>query len=126
MTADLVFHDVQIAESISIQNINGSITFLPRQSALLQNYPNPFNPETWIPFQLAQDSLVTISIYNTKGQLIRTLYLGNRNAGVYVTKDKTIYWDGTDNFGEKVASGVYYYTLRAGKFRATRKMVIVK
>ena len=126
MTTDLVFHDVQIAESISIKNINGSITFLPRQSALLQNYPNPFNPETWIPFQLAQDSLVTISIYNTKGQLIRTLYLGNRNAGVYVTKDKTIYWDGTDNFGEKVASGVYYYTLRAGKFRATRKMVIVK
>ena len=126
MTTDLVFHDVQIAESISIQNFNGSITFLPRQSALLQNYPNPFNPETWIPFQLAQDAPVTISIYNAKGQLIRTLYLGNRNAGVYVTKDKTIYWDGTDSFGEKVASGVYYYMLKAGKFRATRKMVILK
>ena len=126
MTTDLVFHDVQIAESISIQNINGSITFLPGQSALLQNYPNLFNPDTWIPFQLAQDAPVTINIYNSKGHLIRTLYLGNRNAGVYVTKDKTIYWDGTDNFGEKVASGVYYYTLKAGKFRATRKMAIVK
>ena len=126
MTTDLVFHDVQIAESISIKNINGSITFLPRQSALLQNYPNPFNPETWIPYQLATDSPLTIHIYNAKGQLVRTISLGNKNAGVYTTKDKAVYWDGKDSLGQKVASGVYYYTLQAGEFRATRKMVILK
>jgi len=126
MTTDLVFHDVQIAESISIKNINGSITFLPRQSALLQNYPNPFNPETWIPYQLATDSPLTIHIYNTKGQLVRTISLGNKDAGVYTTKGKAAYWDGKDSLGQKVASGVYFYTLMAGEFMATRKMLILK
>ena len=100
--------------------------FIPPTFALLQNYPNPFNPETWIPYQLSQDASVTISIYNIKGQLVRTLHLGNQNAGVYITKGKAVYWDGKDAFGEKVASGVHYYTLRAGEFRATRKMVILK
>jgi len=99
---------------------------LPKKSALLPNYPNPFNPETWIPFQLATDSPVIVSIYNANGYLIRTISLGNRHAGIYVTKDKAAYWDGTDNLGEKVSSGVYYYTLQAGEFRATQKMVIVK
>ena len=108
---------------------------LPKHTALLQNYPNPFNPETWLPYQLAQDANVTISIYNIKGQLVRTLHLGNRSAGVYVQKDKAAYWDGRDNEGERVASGVYFYTLQvreaipsigAGDFTATRKMVIVK
>ena len=126
MTTDLVFHDVQIAESISIKNINGSITFLPRRSALLQNYPNPFNPETWIPYRLATDSPLTIHIYNTKGRLVRTISLGNKNAGVYTTKNKAAYWDGRDSLGDKVASGVYFYQLQAGEFRATRKMVILK
>jgi len=99
---------------------------LPKQTVLLQNYPNPFNPDTWLPYQLAQDAPVTISIYNSKGQLIRTLHLGNQKAGIYLTKDKTAYWDGKDSFGQKVASGLYFYTLQAGKFTATRKMVIVK
>ncbi len=99
---------------------------LPKQSVLLQNYPNPFNPETWLPFKLAQDAPVIISIYDTKGQLIRTITLGNRNAGIYTTKDRAAYWDGRDSLGEKVSSGVYYYTLQAGEFRATRKMVVVK
>jgi len=75
---------------------------------------------------LAQDTPVTISIYNIKGQLVRTLHLGNQKAGVHVTKDKAVYWDGRDSFGQPVASGVYYYTLQAGKFKATRKMVIAK
>ena len=96
------------------------------ENQLLQNFPNPFNPETWIPFKLAQDTPVTINIYDTRGQLIRTIELGNKNAGVYTTKDKAAYWDGRDSLGEKVASGIYYYTLQAGEFRATRKMVIMK
>ena len=96
------------------------------ENQLLQNYPNPFNPDTWIPFKLAQSVPVTISIYDTKGQLIRTLHIGNKGAGIYVTKDKAAYWDGMDYFGQRVSSGVFFYTLRAGDFRATRKMLIVK
>jgi hypothetical protein len=103
-----------------------SVILIPKDFALLQNYPNPFNPETWIPFKLARNALVTIHLYSTKGQLIRTISLGTRNAGIYTTKDKAAYWDGRDNLGQKVSSGVYYYTMQAGEFRATRKMVIVK
>ena len=99
---------------------------LPKTSALLPNYPNPFNPETWLPYQLAQDANVTISIYNIQGHLIRTLHLGNQSAGVYVIKDRAAYWDGRDSLGQSVSSGAYFYTLQAGKFRNTRKMVILK
>ncbi len=109
---------------VSVQN--GTLEILPAYTKVLQNYPNPFNPETWIPYQLAQDAPVTISIYNTKGQLLRTLHLGNQNAGIYMAKDKAAYWDGKDDLGQKVASGVYYYTLQVGNFISTRKMVILK
>ena len=96
------------------------------KNVLYQNYPNPFNPETWIPYQLSNNTEVTITIYNAKGQLIHTIALGNKQAGVYVTKSKAAYWDGRLSYGEKVASGMYYYQLRAGEFRATRKMAIMK
>ena len=99
---------------------------LPKHTALLQNYPNPFNPDTWLPYQLATDAPVTISIYNTRGQLICTLHLGNQKAGVYVTKNKAAYWDGKDSLGQSVTSGVYFYSIQAASFMATRKMVIVK
>jgi len=92
----------------------------------LSNFPNPFNPDTWIPYYLPQDADVTINIYNSAGQLVRTLNIGRQATGIYVTKDKAAYWDGCDSLGEKVSSGVYYYTLQAGKFRATRKMIITK
>jgi WD40 repeat protein len=94
--------------------------------ALLLNYPNPANPETWIPYQLLQPAPVVIRIYNQKGQVVRTLSLGEKNAGFYFTKDKAAYWDGKDSEGEKVASGIYFYTLEAGEFRTTRKMVIIR
>ena len=109
---------------VSVQN--GTLEILPAYTKVLQNYPNPFNPDTWLPYQLAQDAPVTISIYNTKGQLLRTLHLGNQNAGIYMAKDKAAYWDGKDDLGQKVASGVYYYTLQVGNFISTRKMVILK
>jgi Ca-activated chloride channel family protein len=112
--------------NIAVITKNGSIGILPDHNLLLTNYPNPFNPETWIPYQLAQTSEVTISIYNTRGQLIRTLNLGVKPAGMYVTQDKAACWDGMDNSGEEVASGVYFYTLRAGTFQATRKMLVIK
>jgi hypothetical protein len=108
------------------QNIKTSTLPKPLKFALLQNYPNPFNPETWIPYDLAQDSVVIIHIYNLKGQLVRKLNIGKQAAGSYIAKDKAAYWNGRDSFGEKVASGLYLYTLCAGEFRAVRKMVIVK
>ena len=93
---------------------------------LYANYPNPFNPDTWIPYYLPREADVTIKIYNSAGKLVRTLKLGRQSAGIYLDKDRAAYWDGRDSFGEKVASGIYYYTLQAGEFSATKKMVIMK
>ena len=98
----------------------------PATSALFANYPNPSNPETWIPYQLAKPADVTISIYNVKGQLVRTLTLGHQRAGVYQSRSLAAHWDGRNAFGEPVASGLYFYTLKAGEFTATRKMLIRK
>jgi hypothetical protein len=99
---------------------------IPAKFALLQNYPNPFNPETWIPYWLPKNTHVTVIIYNVKGQAVRILDLGTKQAGEYVIKEKAAYWNGRGDLGEKVASGVYFYTLKAGEFSATRKMLIVK
>ncbi len=98
----------------------------PICTALFQNFPNPFNPETWIPFQISVDASVTIRIYTAKGHLVRVLNLGNQKAGAHLTKDRAVYWDGKDNLGQSVASGLYFYTFQAGEFSATRKMVILK
>jgi steroid delta-isomerase-like uncharacterized protein len=106
---------------ITIKNVG-----VPRQSLLLQNYPNPFNPETWIPYQLREPAEVVIRIYNANGQLVRTLSLGQRSAGFYLGRTKAAYWDGHNDAGEKVASGIYFYQIKAGDFKATRKMLIVK
>ena len=99
---------------------------VPKQTALLMNYPNPFNPETWIPYQLSEASEVTVSIYAVDGRLIRRLALGHQSAGLYQRKSRAAYWDGRNAFGEPVASGLYFYTLTAGDFTATRKMLIRK
>ena len=98
----------------------------PKETRLLQNYPNPFNPETWIPYHLSNDVNVHISIYNTKGILVRRLDLGHQMAGYYTDRTKAAYWDGKNAFGEKVASGLYFYHLSAGDCSATRKMLILK
>jgi len=99
---------------------------IPKQTMLLQNYPNPFNPETWIPFQLSESANATISIYDISGYLIRTLALGNRHAGIYMTKARAAYWNGRNVTGERVSSGVYFYRINAGKFSAMKRMVILK
>ena len=101
-------------------------TTAPTKTALLPNYPNPFNPETWIPYDLVQDAEVHIQIYNLKGESIRRLSLGFQAAGTYRTQSRAAYWDGRNNIGESVASGIYFYTLQAGHFKATRQMVILK
>ena len=96
------------------------------QNTLLANYPNPFNPETWIPYQLSESADVSVSIYAVDGRLVRRLDLGHRVAGVYRGRSRAAYWDGRNAFGERVASGLYFYTLTAGDFTATRKMLIRK
>ena len=99
---------------------------IPKETSLLLNYPNPFNPETWIPYRLAKSADVTLSIYAVDGRLIRTLTLGHQPVGMYQRKSRAAYWDGRNKVGEPVASGVYFYTLTAGDFTATRKMLIRK
>ena len=100
--------------------------FIPEKTALLHNYPNPFNPETWIPYQLAEPAEVTLDIYATNGVLVRTLALGYQPAGIYQYRSRAVYWDGKNEVGEPVASGIYFYTLTAGDFTATGKMLIRK
>ena len=98
----------------------------PKQSLLLQNYPNPFNPETWIPYNLSEAADVTLSIYDTTGQRIRTLSLGFQSAGFYQSRSRAAYWDGRNDLGERVSSGVYFYQLSAPSFHQMKRMVIVK
>jgi hypothetical protein len=117
---------VDFSNSLTITKRNGAVKILSPKFALLQNFPNPFNPETWLPYQLAMDADVVIHIHNMRGQLIRSIFVGWQTAGSYVTKDRAIYWDGRDNLGERVSSGIYFYTLRAGNFKATRRMLMVK
>ena len=98
----------------------------PRDTLLEQNYPNPFNPETWIPYQLSEPAAVSIQIYDGAGHLVRTLDIGVKAAGTYMTRSRAAYWDGKNESGERVASGLYFYTLQTPEFSATRRMVILK
>ncbi len=98
----------------------------PKDTILAQNYPNPFNPETWIPYQLSKSAEVSIHIHNVAGHLVRTLDLGLKPIGSYMTPSTAAYWDGKNTAGERVASGIYFYTLQTADFAATRRMVILK
>ena len=111
------------------------VSLTPKETELLSNYPNPFNPETWIPYRLAEDAFVTLTIYDPSGWVVRAFDVGHRIASAYENRSKAIYWDGKNNLGEQVVSGVYFYQLRvensrskteAGDYAATRKMVILK
>ena len=99
---------------------------IPTETELLRNYPNPFNPETWIPYRLAEDAFVMLTIYDGSGRVVRTLEVGHRIAAVYESRSKAVYWDGRNGLGEWVASGLYFYTLSAEDYSATRKMLVVK
>ena len=116
------------SKELAVQPLTKQLTTLGhiKQTALLQNYPNPFNPETWMPYILSKDSSVTIHIYTASGQLVRTLPLGPQKQGAYLFRNQAAYWDGNNDKGEAVGSGIYFYQLRAGDFSTTRKMVIAK
>ena len=109
---------------LSLQLTVGDVR--PKDTILAQNYPNPFNPETWIPYQLSKSAEVSIHIHNVAGHLIRTLDLGLKPTGSYMTPSTAAYWDGKNTVGERVASGIYFYTLQTADFAATRRMVILK
>ena len=109
---------------LSLQLTVGDVR--PKDTILAQNYPNPFNPETWIPYQLSKSAEVSIHIHNVAGHLIRTLDLGLMPIGSYMTPSTAAYWDGKNAVGERVSSGIYFYTLQTADFAATRRMVILK
>ena len=92
----------------------------------MANYPNPFNPETWIPYQLAKSAAVALTIYDMNGEMVRRLVVEHQAAGMYRSRSRAAYWDGRNQLGEAVASGLYFYTLTAGDFTATRRMLILK
>ena len=98
----------------------------PLQTKLHANYPNPFNPETWIPYQLAEDAEITIRIYNTAGKVVRTLFSGHQASGYYLSRSQAAYWDGKNELGERVASGVYIYELTTPTFKQTKRLVVLK
>ena len=120
-------NDGSLAFEQGIANLEQLLAALiPESTVLLANYPNPFNPETWIPYELADPATVTLRIYTVNGALVRTLDLGHQAAGNYQQRNRAAYWDGRNQLGEPVASGVYFYTLIADNFTATRKMLIRK
>ena len=103
-----------------------ALTAVVEQTQLLANYPNPFNPETWIPYQLANPSEVRITIYDTRGTVVRHLELGHQREGYYTSRSRAAYWNGRNAVGERVANGVYFYQLQADNLSSLRKMVILK
>ena len=123
-------HALDLTDAISQRGIHFLeqllASLIPKETALLPNYPNPFNPETWIPYQLAEPTDVTLTIYAVDGQVVRRLSLGHQHTGTYQSKSRAVYWDGRNALGEPVASGLYLYTLTAADFTATRKMLIRK
>ncbi len=124
-SADLPLEVLSIVASAPtiVSNSNHQI---PNETSLLSNYPNPFNPETWIPYQLANPADVSVTIYNIHGLVVRQFALGRQPEGLYHNRSQAVYWDGRNTFGERVASGVYFYKLKAGDYSATRIMLIKK
>ena len=119
--------DGSLAFKQGIENLENLLaSLIPEETALLRNYPNPFNPETWIPYQLAESAEVTLTIYDINGQPVRRLALGHQAAGMYRSRSRAAYWDGRNQLGEPLASGLYFYTLTADEFTATRRMLILK
>ena len=119
-TAVSIVGNAKLNDEIS-SSLNAKVRELPTEFALSQNYPNPFNPTTTIKFSVAQDAKVNLVVYDMLGQRVRTLVDGIQEAGFY-----TVRWDGSNDFGSKVSSGIYIYRLQAGSFVSTMKMNLMK
>jgi len=105
-----------------LENVNQNVT----DTKLLPNYPNPFNPETWIPYQLAEAADVSVKVYDVSGHVVRSISVGLKPVGYYLTRERAAYWNGRNEVGEPVSSGVYFLQFIADDFSATRQVVIVK
>jgi len=125
-TTPIKFERASLNDFSGITKKDGSITVNPTATVLHQNYPNPFNPETWIPFKLAKDANVVVTIFDLNGKIVKTIDLGKKQVGSYMTKEKAVYWDGKNELGEHVASGIYFYSLQANNFSCVKKMLIIK
>jgi WD40 repeat protein len=126
VSGGLVWNLAELFETFPPVGVEPQIERPARQTTLLPNFPNPFNAETWMPYALSQTADVQIGIYDTQGHLVRLLELGHRAMGRYVRHCDAAHWDGRNDAGEPVTSGVYFYSLQAGDFRATRKLVLKK
>ena len=113
-------------EFFGLDSFSINAVIIPDRNLLGQNFPNPFNPETWIPYQLKDESEVTIQIYDVSGRLVRTINLGHKSSGIYVTREEAAYWDGRNNAGERMASGLYFYTLKTKSYAHTKRMLLLK
>lgn len=119
--------DGSLAFKQGIENLKALLTTLkPKSTKLLANYPNPFNPETWIPYQLAEPAEVALTIYDINGEVVRHMEIGYKQAGIYHNRSHAIHWDGKNQLGETIASGIYFYKLTAEEFTETKRMVILK
>ena len=139
---DIEFIDTQVEEEVTYdywirvafksgsklksETIKTTVLAKIEATRLMPNYPNPFNPETWFPYELDEDTVVTFEIHNSNGMMVRRLEIGMKGRGRYQDKNKAAYWDGRTELGEPVASGVYFYTMIAGEFIGSQKMVILK
>ncbi|MFC1716846.1 cohesin domain-containing protein [Candidatus Poribacteria bacterium] len=126
MKADLYRPDTSLLDARKVDGRFESWGIPPESNALLQNFPNPFNPDTWIPYQLKEGSAVTIQIFSVHGELVREFNLGYRSAGSYVSQDRAVHWNGKNENGEQVASGIYFYSLRTSDFIMVRKLTILQ
>jgi hypothetical protein len=106
-------------DASDVLSVDGEI--IPTVFALHQNYPNPFNPTTKIRYDLPQDAMVSITIYDVMGRQIKSLVNLTQTAGY-----RSIQWDATNNLGEPVSAGMYIYMIQAGEYRKTKKMVLLK
>lgn len=123
---DLGFQSADVPFAVDPKSKTLTLLGHIKQTMIFQNYPNPFNPETWFPYNLAEQAEVTVKIYDGAGALVRQLNIGLQEPGSYRSQEKAAYWDGRNEFGTKVASGIYFYTFTAGDFQSTRRMVILK
>lgn len=119
-TAVSVVGNAKLNDELS-SSLNAKVREIPSEFALSQNYPNPFNPTTTIKFAIANDARVNLVVYDMLGQKVRTLIDNEQEAGYY-----SVRWDGTNDFGSKVSSGIYIYRLQAGNFVQTMKMNLMK
>jgi len=117
---------LKVLKNANAKGVLASPVDVPSQTTLGNAFPNAANPETWIPFQLSESGEVKIQIYNASGQLVKSLHLGYKDAGYYLNKEKAAFWDGKNDRGERVASGIYFYTMRTRNFTAAGKVVVLK